>query len=188
MVNNIVWKERERGRERAALTFVFVSCAPQQLELEKSRSKLTKVTEEAETERKEEVGRKEAEIQQLKQKLETQTEEVNKQQVQTQAHKEYLDKITLELEAMKVRTASLSVRLYKYFTNICWCFIVPCGKFQLPYQGNSSCLTREIPVAIPGKFQLPYQGNSSCLSGAPQLQEQCYPFLSACVQYFHVSK
>ena len=86
---------------------ILVSCALQKLELEKSGSKLTKVTEEAETERKEQVGRKEAEIQQLKQKLETQTEEVNKQQVQTQAHKEYLDKITLELEAMKVRTVSL---------------------------------------------------------------------------------
>ena len=91
---------------------ILVSCALQQLELEKSGSKLTKVTEEAETERKEEVGRKEAEIQQLKQKLETQTEEVNKQQVQTQAHKEYLDKITLELEAMKVRTVSLFLFFY----------------------------------------------------------------------------
>ena len=79
-----------------------LSVPQQQVELDKSRSKLTKVTEEAETERKEEVGRKETEIQQLKQKLDSQTEEVTKQQVQTQAHKEYLDKITLELEAMKV--------------------------------------------------------------------------------------
>ena len=95
-----------QGKERCSLSFLF-PVPLQQLELEKSRSKLTKVTEEAETERKEEVGRKEAEIQQLKQKLESQTEEVNKQQVQTQAHKEYLDKITLELEAMKVRTVVL---------------------------------------------------------------------------------
>ena len=117
------------------MTFVFVSYALQQLELEKSRSKLTKVTEEAETERKEEVGRKEAEIQQLKQKLETQTEEVNKQQVQTQAHKEYLDKITLELEAMKVRTVSLFLFFYISILRIFFCA-------SLFLVGNSSCLTR----------------------------------------------
>ena len=81
----------------------------QQRQLEKAKIKMTNMESDFEQEKKSLVTRKEAEINDLKQQLETNADNLSKQEIQTQAHKQFLDKITLEKEAIQVRGNIMSV-------------------------------------------------------------------------------
>lgn len=74
----------------------------QQRQLEKSKQKLTNMESDFEEEKKSLATRKEAEIHELKQQLETYADNLSKQEIQTQAHKQFLEKITMEKEAIQV--------------------------------------------------------------------------------------
>ncbi|XP_025091314.1 CAP-Gly domain-containing linker protein 1-like isoform X4 [Pomacea canaliculata] len=71
------------------------------VKLDKSQIKLTKVKEEGEKEQMEMLRLKEAEIQQLRERLEAQMQDMSKQELQMQAHKEYLEKQNALLETLK---------------------------------------------------------------------------------------
>ena len=81
----------------------------QQRQLEKAKIKMTNMESDFEQEKKSLVTRKEAEINDLKQQLETNADNLSKQEIQTQAHKQFLDKITLEKEAIQVCGNLMSV-------------------------------------------------------------------------------
>ena len=76
------------------------------------------------------LNRKEAEINELKQQLETNADNLSKQEIQTQAHKQFLDKITLEKEAIQVGNKKmLSKKIFLYCeisSNNAWCLRVGC--------------------------------------------------------------
>lgn len=83
----------------------------QQRQFEKAKIKMTNMESDFEQEKKSLVTRKEAEINDLKQQLETNADNLSKQEIQTQAHKQFLDKITLEKEAIQVGGNFISVYL-----------------------------------------------------------------------------
>ncbi|XP_046555073.1 nesprin-1-like isoform X2 [Haliotis rubra] len=72
-----------------------------QTELDRTKAKLGKLTEDFEKDTVELEGTKDLEITDLKNQLSANAKELEKQELQTQAHKQVLDQITLEREAMK---------------------------------------------------------------------------------------
>ena len=75
---------------------------PQNTTVEKSKAKLTQVTESHEVEKREAQERREAEVEELQQQLQNTTRELTEQQDKTTAHKQLLDKITTEKDALQV--------------------------------------------------------------------------------------
>lgn len=86
---------------------IFNNSLFQQTELDRTKTKIGKLTEDFEKDKVELERTKDVEISDLRKQLSANAEELEKQELQTQAHKQVLDQITMEREAMKVSTVTM---------------------------------------------------------------------------------
>ena len=98
----------------------LISFHSQNTTVEKSKAKLTQLTESYEAEKKEAQERREAEVEELQQQLRNTKNELTAQQDKTTAHKQLLDKITTERDAMQVGNFAAGDDVYWTFF---YCFL-----------------------------------------------------------------